>query len=61
MEGLSIEAGWQVECWRCANNGFAAVDEETATLDDAQRLFREVGWRKTDDGYQMCPECWSEK
>lgn len=57
---LDVEQGWKIQCWRCTNQGFAAIDQQTPTRDRALELFREVGWQKDADGYQMCPQCWGE-
>lgn len=53
MDGLDIEQGWFVECWRCANDSFIAG----GTKHEAMRDFEVAGWAKTEHGYQLCPQC----
>ena len=55
MSALGIERVWFIECWRCANNEAVDVTPET----EAQDYFKAQGWDRTEDGYQLCPQCWA--
>ena len=50
---LEVERAWLIECWRCSNDEAA----DMLTDDAARTYFEQQGWAKTEDGYQLCPQC----